>query len=95
MSHSGDLHRIAFSAVHHAVWYPKSLVANGITAIPKLCGDALICYILKHPHSFTVLDTPECIASKLEVLAHLVDAEAAHTLYVYPVLSIRDQIIQR
>ena len=95
MSHSGDLHRIAFSAVHHAVWYPKSLVANGITAIPKLFGDALICYILKHTHSFAVLDTPECIASKLEVLAHLVDAEAAHPLNVNPVLSVCNQLIQR
>src|SRR5690554_165031 len=73
MRHGRDLGRLAFSVEESTKKLVIILVTNLDAGIPKFLRVGLVSHIFKHPGNFAVLDFIEELATKLEVVALLVD----------------------
>ena len=94
VGHPAPLPRLAFTTRDEAVGPEEARVGHAVTTGPKLWGDTGVDHILEHLSFLAVLNFPERISPELEVVALLIDAEAATIFDVNTMVDATDQVIQ-
>ena len=94
MTGVGNLGGLTFAAVGRAPHHPVIRVADCITAIPKLRGDAGVGAIAQHASHLAVLDLVADLGAELEVVALIVDRPRAVGFHVNAILGIGDQVVK-
>src|SRR5262249_44817404 len=95
VAHAVDLRGLAFTVVRRAVLLIVGRAGNGVAGLPEIGGARLVCHARNHVALLALLDFPEGVATELEVVALLIDGEAAVAIDQDAVLHIADQIVQR
>ena len=89
------LPRLAFAIVETAAEFVSRLATKPIARIPEVSGARLIGNIAQHLAALAVLDFPEDLTAKLEVVTLLIDRITAVAVDQNAFLDTGDQIVQR
>src|SRR5687768_9000578 len=90
-----DLCRFALAVVERAAEPIAGLAAEPVARAPEVSGARLIGDVAQHPSHFAFLDLPEGLATELEVVALLIDREAAVAHDQDAAIDARDELIER
>ena len=93
--HAHNLHWLSFATIHKSMRDPILGACQRVTAVPELSGLCLIGDFLQGLDQFSILDQPEKVTAKLEVVAHLVNGKTSHALDIDTPFHISDQVFRR
>ena len=95
VAHAVDLRRFALAVVGRAVLLPVGRSGDGVAGLPEIGGARLIGDAGDHSGLLSLLDFPEGVAAELEVVALLIDGEAAVAIDQDAVFDAGDQVVER
>ena len=73
MTHGIRLAGFAFAVVETTAEFISRTAPQPVARIPEVSRPRLVGNVAQHPADLSVLDFPECLAAKLEVVALLID----------------------
>src|SRR5262245_40976973 len=95
MADNANLPRLAFPIDERPIQFVRRASANPIAGAPEVGGTRLVGDVPQHPGDRALADLPERLATKLEVIALLIDRPAAVAVNENPLFDIRDEGIER
>ena len=95
MTHGVRLTWFAFAVIEAAPEFISRATSQAVARTPKVSRARLISNVAQHASNFSILDFPECLPAKLEVVTLLIDRVAAIPVDKNSPLDSADQIIHR
>src|SRR5580692_9996116 len=93
MPRAHHLLRLSLPTMRNPPKHPLLPRTNRIHRPPELSCNSTVSRILQHPHPLAPLDLPANLASKLKVVALVINRPRPVRLHIYPVIGVANQLL--